>query len=155
VVAGEVECLSEFGRPVGEVPVVPGPPALVATSLVGTTPAEEVQATLWFDCADKHCARRACGMRGDVEHPVDAVDEVDVGMARWTEHREVALGAAAVGVGVGVAGATVGRCLDDAADHSRTIKDANQLFADQRVSHVGRLTTVEAAGQGEGIQFDL
>ena len=118
-------------------------------------PTEEVQAALWFDCADEDCARCACGMRRDVEHPVDAVDEVEVGMAGWTEHGEVAPGRAAVGVGGGVGGATVGLCFDDAADHSLIFKDANQLFTDQRVGHEDRFPAVEAAGQGEGIQFDL
>ena len=116
-------------------------------------PAAEVQAALWLDCADEHRARCACGVRGDIEHPVDAIDEIDVGMARWTEHGEVTRGAAAISVGGGVTGATVGLSLDDAADHSRLINDANQLFADQRVGHEVRFSAVEAAGQG--IQVDL
>jgi len=155
VVAGEVECLCEFGRPVGEIPVRPGAPDADSLALLGATPAEEVQAAQWFDCPDEHRARRVCGVRGDVEHPVDAIDEVDIGMAWWTEHREVARGGAAASVGGGVASTTVRLSLDDAADHGRIIKDANQLFADQRVGHEGRFSAVEAAGQGEGIQFDL
>lgn len=86
-------------------------------SVVGQVDAEAFREPAWpFEVAggaDKDAARDAFGLGDDVEHEVDAVVEIDVGMGRGTEDDAGALGEASGGMGGGIVEGEVGFCLGD------------------------------------------
>lgn len=60
---------------------------------------------------DQNIAGDRFGLGNDVEHEVDAVVQIDVGMTGWAEDDAGALGEASGGVGGGIVEGEVGFCL--------------------------------------------
>ena len=70
-------------------------------------------------------------MGGRVEAVVHAVDEVDVGAARWAEEGGVVGGEAAKGMRGGVGEAEVGLDLGDAAGEALAVEIADEELAEE------------------------
>ncbi len=94
-------------------------------------------------------------MRRDIEHPVHAVDEVHVGVARRAKHGVVAPGGAGRGVARRIFGAAVPFSFDDPSDEGLPIHDAHQPLADEIVGNDLGIACIEAAWKRRHQRFDL
>lgn len=79
----------------------------------GSPVLHRVESIEGFGGADEHGGADSGGLGGDVEHPVHAVGEVDVGVARFAEHDLVSGRGAAVGVAAGIVEPAIGFRLHD------------------------------------------
>jgi len=89
----------------------------------------------------------------DIEHPVHAVGEVDIGMARWTEHdgrslcwtshvRTIAMTSQITFIGV-----AVGFCLNDDAGEATAVERTDKQPAKKVFSDLPRGTAVKGTFQ--------
>jgi len=98
--------------------------------------------------AEEHGLGAARRLADDVEHVVDAVDEVHVGVTRGAEHDLVARGAAMPGMAGLVLGADVGLGLDDAPGKHAALDAATEDAAEELAGDAEGAAGVESAWQG-------
>jgi len=101
-----------------------------------------------FEGAEQNASGLAIGFAGDVETVVGAVDEVDVGVAGWSEQHGRASGVSGGGVGGGIIFAEVGFDFDDAGGERGSSVFTDQHFAQEFAGYAARIAGVESAGQG-------
>lgn len=124
---GDEACLCERGQRGGD--LAPDVDELVARDDLGR--------------ADEDGRADAFPIGDEVEHPVDAITEVDVGVTRLAEHGRVALGLAEAAVVGGVAAVAVGLGLGDAqGDPPR-----DELAADEVNRHLEGVAGEEVAAR--------
>jgi hypothetical protein len=99
---------------------------------------------------DQHPASNVQGFRGDIEHEMIAVGEVDVGVAAAEKHRAIARGGPSKMMGGGIA-RRIGFGFDDAADKLAGWEFANHHLADEETGEgdgpSGQLGAAEASNQ--------
>ena len=114
-------------------------PSLAIGRLPGVARRRPIQAGLahvvgagqWFDRSDQRRSRPAFRLGYEIQTLIHAVDKVHVGKARRAEHDRIAPGPTETSVRGQVLRAAVGLHLDDSADTSPYIVQANQMSADQ------------------------
>src|SRR6185295_1903887 len=93
----------------------------------------------------QHGPRLAVAAGDDVEAVVDSIDEVDVGVARRTEHHGVARRGSGPGVARGVLGSAVGLDLDDAPRHHTVPVAVDQPASEEIARHRAHVAREERA----------
>jgi len=107
-----------------------------------------------FEGAEQNASGLAFRFAGDVETVVGAVDEIDVGVAGWSEQDGSAGGVAGGGVGGGIVLAEVGFDFDDAGGERGFSAFTNQHLAQEFASDAARIAAVKGARQGMDLRGD-
>ena len=103
-----------------------------------------------FERAEQDASGAAFTLAGDIQAIVISVNEIDVGVPRWTEQDGVAQGLAAVGMGCGVFVAEVGFDFDDAGSETRC-SFADKDFSENIAGDAARPAGEESAGKWTNI----
>ncbi len=84
-----------------------------------------------FHGSQKHCGWETILFRNDVQHPMHAVGEVDIGMAGWAPHRAVAVCKTGAGVAPVVFGADVGLGFGDQTSNALISLEFDEALSEQ------------------------
>lgn len=84
-----------------------------------------------FDGSQKHCGRETISFRNDVQHPMHAVGEVDIGMTWWPPHRAIAVCETCAGVAPVIFGADVGLGFGDKTGNALISLEFDEALTEQ------------------------
>ena len=98
-----------------------------------------------FHTSQEHCGWETVSPGNDVQHPMHAVREVDVGMTWWTPHRAIAVRETRTGVAAVVFGADVGFGFYDQTSNALIPLELDEALPEQLARDRQRRTIEEAA----------
>lgn len=102
----------------------------------------------WFEGAEKDAPRTSHGLAGNIQAIVIAIDEVNVGVAGWSENHGVSWRVACGGVGGWVINPQVGFNFNYAGSETRCVRPAYQDFSEKVARYTAWLADEEGAIQG-------